>query len=425
MDESRRGFLKRSGAAATAAASFTIVKPELVRGFAPEKLKIGLVGCGGRGTQAVIDTLTANPNLELVAMADLFEDKLEGSLRWMPEDKRYNASIGARINVAPDHRFTGYDAFKKMMASDIDIVLLCTPPGYRPAHFEAAIHAGKHVFTEKPIATDATGVRRFMAAAKLAGQKKLSVVSGAQNRFAPRRMEAVDKIRGGGIGDIAATYAQYIVDSPVFHATSRDPKWGDMEWQHRNWYSFLWLCGDQIVEQHFHNIDFVNWVMGAHPVKVVASGGAAWRPREPLYGNIYDHIAADFVYPNGVHMSSHCRQYPKGVGPRQVGEIIVGSKGRMDFDYKTIGQQSVNPYEAEHAALVKSITGEGPYLNHGIPVAESTLTAIMGRESAYSGLEITWDMILNSKQDLQPKEFGNDVKMEEIPLPVPGQYKFV
>jgi predicted dehydrogenase len=425
IDQSRRDFLKRSGAATAAAASFTIVKPELVRGFAPEKLKIGLVGCGGRGTQAAIDTLTANANLELVAMADLFEDHLESSLQRMPKDKRFNPAIGARINVAPDHRFTGYDAYRKMMASDIDIVLLCTPPGYRPAHFEAAINAGKHVFTEKPIATDATGARRFIAAAKLAEQKKLSVVSGAQNRFAPWRMEAVDKIHNGDIGDVVAAYAQYIVDSPVFHATSRDPKWGDMEWQHRNWYSFLWICGDQIVEQHFHNIDFVNWVMGTHPDKVVATGGAAWRPREPLYGNIYDHLAADFVYANGVHMSSHCRQYPKGVGPRQVGEIIVGSKGRMDFDYKMAAQQTVNPYEAEHAALVKSITGEGPYLNHGIRIAESTLTAIMGRESAYSGLEITWDMIMNSKQDLQPKEFGNDVKMEEMPLPVPGQYKFI
>lgn len=422
-DESRRSFLKRGPAAVSAASAFTIVRPELVKGFAPQKLKAGLVGCGGRGTQAVVDTLTANPNVELAAMADLFEDKLEGSLNGMQRDKRFGA-VKDRVKVGPEYRFTGFDAYKKLIASDIDIVMLCTPPGYRPAHFEAAINAGKHVFTEKPIATDATGVRRFMAAAKLAEQKKLSVVSGAQNRFAPWRMEAVDKMKNGEIGDITAAYAQYIVDSPVFHAKSRDPKWGDMEWQHRNWYSFLWICGDQIVEQHFHNIDFVNWVMGTHPEKVVASGGCAWRPREPLYGNIFDHIASDFVYPNGVHMSSHCRQYPRGVGPRHVGEIIVGAKGKMEFDYKIAGQ-AVNPYEAEHAALIKSILGTGPYLNHGQMIAESTLTCIMGRESAYSGLEITWDMIMNSKQDLQPKEFGTDVKMEEMPLPVPGEYKFV
>jgi predicted dehydrogenase len=424
-NQSRRDFLRGSTSAAAAAGAFTIVKPELVRGFAPAKLKAGLVGCGGRGSQAVVDTLTANPNLELVAMADLFEDKLEASLKSMNRDKRWNPQLAARVKVEPDHRFTGYDAFRKLIASDLDIVMLATPPGYRPQHFEAAVAAGKHVFTEKPIATDATGVRRFMAAAKIAEAKKLSVVSGAQNRFLPARVEAIDRIHSGGIGDVVSTYAQYIVDSPVFHATSRDPKWGDMEWQHRNWYSFLWICGDQIVEQHFHNIDFVNWAMGTHPVKVVASGGCAWRPREPLYGNIYDHVASDFVYANGVPLSSHCRQYPKGVGPRQVGEIIAGTKDRVAFDYKNYNQQAVNPYEAEHRALVRSITGEGPYVNHAMMIAESTLTCIMGRESAYSGLEITWDMILNSKQDLQPKEFGNDVKMEEMPLPVPGQYKFV
>ncbi len=422
IEESRRDFLRRSTAAGTAATAFTIIKPELVRGAGKEKLKAGLVGCGGRGSQAVVDTLTANPNLELVAMADIFEDKLQQSLERMKRDRRYGP-VADRIKVSPDHRFIGFDAYKKLVISDIDIVMLCTPPGYRPAHFEAAIEAGKHVFTEKPIGTDAVGVRRFMAAAKKAEEKKLSVVSGAQNRFAPWRMEAVQKIRDGGIGEITAAYAQYIVDSPVFHASARDPKWGDMEWEHRNWYSFLWICGDQIVEQHFHNIDFVNWVMGAHPVSVVASGGCAWRPREPLYGNIYDHMASDFVYANGVHMSSHCRQYPKGVGPRKVGEIIVGSKGKIDFDYKPA--QTVNPYEAEHAALVKSILGEGPYLNHGKMIAESTMTCIMARESAYSGIEVTWDMIMNSKQDLQPKEFGYDVRMEEMPLPVPGQYKFI
>lgn len=416
-EESRRGFLRVTAAASAAS---------ILRGAgAGEELKLGLVGCGGRGTQAVVDTLTANPNVKLVAMADLFEDKLEGSLQRMPRDKRWTTAHAARVKVDAEHRFTGYDAYKKLLASDIDIVMLCTPPGYRPAHFEAAINAGKHVFTEKPIATDPVGARRFMAAAKVAEQKHLSVVSGAQNRFAPWRMEAVDRIHSGGIGEITATYAHYIVDSPVFHATSRDPRWGDMEWQHRNWYSFLWICGDQIVEQHFHNIDFVNWAMGMHPVAVVASGGCAWRPREPLYGNIYDHMASDFVYANGVRLSSHCRQYPKGVGPRQVGEIIVGAKGRVEFDYKSAAGKQVNPYEAEHAALVASVTGKGPYLNFGQVIAESTMTCIMARESAYSGLEITWDMIMNSKQDLQPKEFGNDVKMEEMPLPVPGVYKFV
>ena len=290
-------------------------------------------------------------------------------------------------------------------------------------HFEAAVEAHKHVFTEKPIATDATGVRRFLAAAKKAAELKLTVVSGAQNRATPSRIEAVEKMQAGSIGDIVATYASYIVNRPVFHAQARDPKWGDMEWQHRNWYSFLWICGDQIVEQHFHNIDFVNWVMGTHPVSVVASGGCAWRPREPLYGNIYDHLVAEFVYPNGVRLTSHCRQYPTATFPRRIGEVIVGTKGRSE--HLELGGPGRNPQELEHIAMIRSILGSGPYINHGTIVAESTLTCIMGRESAYFGMEITWDQIMASQQDLMPKAFGYDLKMEPTELPVPGKYKFV
>jgi predicted dehydrogenase len=206
------------------------------------------------------------------------------------------------------------------------------------------------------------------------------------------------------------------------HAKERDPKWGDMEWEHRNWYSFIWICGDQIVEQHFHNLDFINWVMGAHPVEVVASGGAAWRTRDELYGNIYDHMSSDFVYPNGVHLSSHCRQYPAGLY-RNVSDLIVGSKGRSTG--LDMGTKGINPYVQEHIDMIKSITGAGPYINQGMRVAESTMTAIMGREAAYSGLKITWDMIMASKQDLQPKQFDYKLSMQPMPLPTPGSYKFV
>ncbi len=195
-----------------------------------------------------------------------------------------------------------------------------------------------------------------------------------------------------------------------------------MEWEHRNWYSFIWICGDQIVEQHFHNIDFMNWVMGGHPVEVVASGGAAWRPREPLYGNIYDHMSSDFVYANGVHLSSQCRQYPKGLYSN-VSDLILGTKGRTNG--LDLGTKGINPYVQEHIDMIKSITGAGPYINQGTRVAESTMTAIMARESAYSGMKITWDMIMASQQDLQPKEFDYKREMQAMPLPVPGVYKFV
>ena len=331
------------------------------------------------------------------------------------------ASIQPRIRVEPDHHFTGFEAYQKLLASDIDIVMLCTPPGFRPMHFEAAVNAGKHVFTEKPIATDPVGARRFIAAGKLAAERKLTVVSGAQRRAHREYVETVQKIHDGAIGDITALYANYL-SGPVFHAERREPKWSDMEWQLRNWYSFIWICGDQIVEQHFHNIDFMNWLMGAHPVKVVASGGAAWRPREELYGNIYDHMSSDFTYPNGVHLSSHCRQYPKGVYTN-VSDMVVGARGRSNG--MDMGAPGINPYVQEHINMIRSIRGDGPYLNYSLPIAESTLTAIMARESAYSGQEITWDQVVNSQLNLMPKTFGYDIKMDPAPLPVPGAYKFV
>jgi len=431
--------MTRRGLLAGSAAAFTIVRPELVRGAGAEKLKAGIVGCGSRGTQAVVNMLSGDPNVELVAMGDVFEDKLEGSLARLRDPKYLtnnvkqvaeftatNAdelakSVASRVKVDAEHRFSSFDAFKKIVASDLDIVMLCTPPGYRPQHFEAAVNARKHVFTEKPIATDPVGVRRFMAAAEKAKELKLTVVSGAQRHADNEYVETVEKIHGGAVGDIVSLTARYL-SGPVMHADARDPKWGDMEWEHRNWYSFIWICGDQIVEQHFHNIDFMNWVMNAHPASVVASGGAAWRPREPLYGNIYDHMSSEFIYPNGVRLASYCRQYPRGTFYR-VDDLIVGTKGRSDG--KDLGAKSLNPYVAEHQKLMRSIRGDGPYVNEGMQVAEATMTAIMGRESAYSGIEITWDMIMNSKQDLQPKEFDYKLAMPEPELPVPGKYKFV
>jgi predicted dehydrogenase len=433
---SRRAFLAGSAAAVSAAGGRAHAAPS-------GRLKAGLVGCGGRGTQAVVDMLTGNEDVELVAMADVFEDKLEASLGRLRQPaflgqrgpvpvtrggqsvemskEDLAKDLGARISVRPDAHFVGFDAYQKLAASDVDIVMLCTPPGYRPLHFEAAINAGKHVFTEKPIATDATGARRFIAAAKLAAEKKLTVVSGAQRHADRPYVETVSKVNSGAIGDVVALYSWYL-SGPVFHVQSRDAKWGDMEWEHRNWYSFLWLCGDQIVEQHFHNIDFMNWVMGTHPVKVVASGGAAWRSRDEYYGNIYDHMASDFVYANGVRLSSHCRQYPQGVY-RNVSDLIVGTKGRTDG--LSLGSKGINPYVQEHMDLIGSITGKGKYLNQGLAVAESTLTCIMARESAYSGQEITWDQIVNSSQDLMPKAFDYKLQMTPPPLPAPGQYKFV
>ncbi|MBI5086553.1 MAG: Gfo/Idh/MocA family oxidoreductase [Acidobacteria bacterium] len=412
---SRRSFL--AGPAA-AGAAFSIVRPELVRGWAPAKLKIGVVGCGGRGTQAVENAMAGDPAVELVGMADAFEDKLEGSLK-----RLRGLPIADRIKVEPDKRFVGFDAYKKLLATDIDVVFLATPPGWRPLHFEAAIDAGKHVFCEKPFGVDATGVRKMIAAGRKATEKKLSVVSGAQRRSDPFYLENVDAIKNGKLGDVVGLYVYWVGGPVLQQRNGRNPKWGDFEWQHRNWYSNLWICGDQIVEQHLHNIDVGCWIMGGPPVSVVASGGAAWREvGTPVYGNIYDHISSDYEFANGVRMTSYCRQYAGGAY-QQVNEIVAGSKGRMTLNQTRGGPGYVN----EHTKLYKSIRGDGPYLNETQAVAESTLTCIMGRESAYSGKKITWDMIMNSKQDLMPKQenWTYDGKNPETPFPVPGKYQFI
>src|SRR5579872_2011652 len=422
-DISRRSLLSSS----FAATAFTIIKPELVRGAGNEKLKYGLIGCGGRGTQAVQNVLTGCDNVEIVAMADIFEDKMEDCLR---KSKALDPKLSDRFKVDAEHRFVGFEAFKKVLASDIDVVMLATPPAYRPMHFAAAVEAKKHIFCEKPMGTDPVNVRKYMAAAKKSEELKLTVKSGAQRRSQAWYLEQYKRVKDGEIGDIVALNANW-VGTPVLQFNSwpnkkRDPKWSDMEFQNRGWYSFVWICGDQIVEQHLHNIDVCNWFMGTHPVEVTASGGAAWRPREEEYGNIFDHIVADFVYPSGVHMTSHCRQYNVGQGNvANVSERIVGTKGVIDSAALRGAKLPFDPYVQEHMDMVNSILGKGPYLNESMAVAESTMTCIMGRESAYSGLKITWDMIMGSQEDLMPKSFEYKDSLAVPPLPVPGQYKFV
>jgi predicted dehydrogenase len=420
---SRRSFLTSSAATASA---FQIIRPELVRGQGNAKLRAGLVGCGGRGTQAIQNVLTGTDNIEIVALADIFEDRLTDCLR---KSKALRPELANRVKVDAEHQFTGFDAYKKVIES-VDIVMLATYPAYRPMHFEAAIEAKKHVFCEKPFATDGVGIRRFMAAAKKSEELKLTVKSGAQRRSQASYLEQLKRLKDGELGDIVHMNA-YWVGSPVlnfnnaalFPNRKRDPKWGDLEFQHRNWYSFVWISGDQIVEQHLHNIDVCNWFKGQHPVEAVATGGAAWRPREEEYGNIYDHVAADFVYPDGVHMSSYCRQYPQG-SAQNVSERIVCSKGVIDST-RMPGRPAVDPYVQEHTDMMASILGKGPYINEAMAVAESTMTCLMGREAAYSGQKVTWDMMMNSKQDLLPKTFDYKAAFPVTPLPVPGVYKFV
>jgi len=427
-DVSRRSFLRGPAAAAGAAAAFQIIRPELVRGQGKEKLTAGIVGTGGRGTRGVAEMLTGNPNIELVAMADLFEDQLERSLRRLRDSDEFEPAVRERIKVDPENRFLGYDAYKKLIDSGVDIVLLHTPPGWRPLHFEYAVNANKHIFAEKPLATDCVGAQKMIRLAKLSEQKKLTVMIGAQRRSQQEYVETIDRIQNGAIGEILATYANW-VSGPVTKGAEYEDRTeaGTLEWQQRAWYQHVWICGDQIVEQHLHNIDVINWVMGDHPVSVIASGGAVWRPENRLYGNIYDHCFADFVYANGVRMTSHCRQYPNatrdGNGVRRVNELVVGTKGRSNC--RDMGQEGTNPYVQEHIDMMASILGTGPYQNRALEIAESTMTAIMGREAAYSGQEITWEMAMNSKQDLMPKDPNLSDTYPIPPRPVPGEYKFI
>jgi predicted dehydrogenase len=375
----------------------------LVRGQGAPILKAGLIGCGGRGTQALENILTGCDNVEIVAMADVFEDRLETSIR---TTQALKPELSKRFKVDPEHRFVGFDAYKKLVASDLDIVMLAANPGYRPMHFEAAVEAKKHIFCEKPTGTDPTGVRRFMAAARKSQELKLTVKSGAQRRSQTWYLDQYKRVGNGEIGDIVHMNANWVgtpvlnfADTKLFPNKKRDPRWGDLEWQQRNWYSFLWICGDQIVEQHLHNIDACNWFKGGHPVSV------------------------DFVYADGTHLSSYCRQYNGSA--QNVGERIVGTKGVIDSTALRGAKLPFDPYVQEHIDMVNSILGKGPYINEAQAVAESTLTCIMGREAAYSGQKITWEMIVNSQQDLMPRNFDYKAAFPVTPLPVPGVYKFV
>lgn len=422
----RRNFMQRSaGSAAATAAGLQIVRPQALRGDENEKLSIGIVGCGGRGTRGVAEAIRGNPNYELHAMGDLFEDQLERSLRRLRDSDEFPAEVKQQIKVAPENRYLGYDAYKKVVDSGVDVVFLHTPPGWRPLHLEYAINANKHVFAEKPLATDMMGAQKVIRLAKESEQKKLTVMIGAQRRSQKEYVESVQRIQDGEIGDVVATYANWI-SGPVIKGADFMERLDQesLAWQQRAWYSHVWICGDQIVEQHLHNIDVINWVLGdTHPVSVVASGGAVWRPREKLYGNIYDHVYADFEYADGVRMSSHCRQYPERK-VRRVNELVVGTRGRSTVrDLGTPSQTS--PYVQEHIDMVKSINGTGPYKNQALAVAYSTMTAIMGRESAYAGIEVTWDMAMNSKQNLIPDNPSLDGKHDVPELPRPGEYEFI
>lgn len=401
---SRRKFLKTS-----AAATASVMLPSGVFAQGSSQLKIGLIGCGGRGTGAAIDAVNASKDVVIWAMADVFAERIESCAKTLEGEAKdaFKATSG--------RRFLGFEAYKALLATDCDVVILATPPGFRPGHLKAAVEAGKHIFTEKPVAVDPAGIRIAYAASELAVQKKLNIVAGTQRRHDVAYCEAMKRIHDGAIGDIVACYAYWNQGGLWMHP--RQEKWSDMEWQLRNWLYFTWLSGDHIVEQHVHNLDVCNWAMGSEPVKAVSLGGRQVRTN-PAYGHIFDHFATEYEYANGVKMVSMCRQID-GTASR-VSEHLVGSNGTSNANTSIRGKSPwrfegdrPNPYVEEHRHLFEAIKS-GKLLNEGSQVTGSTLTAIMGRIAAYTGQEVTRDQILNSTEDLMP------VKLDWGHLEVPA-----
>ena len=411
----RRDFLKASTATA---AGLAFLPNAHAKGN--DTIKVGLIGCGGRGTGAADNICQAagtTYNIKIHALADVFEDHLRNC-----RDAIRNSENGKdKFDVADERCFVGFDAYQKVIDC-CDLVMLATPPGFRPLHIEAVIKAGKNLFTEKPVGVDPTGIRKVLAAYEEAKAKKLAVVAGTQRRHDAGYNESMKRIHEGAIGEITSGRV-YWNQGPIW-AHKRQAGWSDTEYQLRNWYHFVWLCGDHIVEQHVHNLDVACWVIGAPPVRAVGMGGRQGTS-EPEKGQSYDHFAVDYEFPNDVHVLSMCRQI-EGC-ENNVSETITGTNGsfqsggnRFTGKFNTrVRARGIDAYVQEHIDLLESIVSGKP-INELKQVAESTLVAIMGRMSAYTGKALTWEQALNSKLDTFPKHLDMKGSMPEPPLPRPG-----
>jgi len=420
----RREFIKTTSTASLVAA---ISGTGALFASGSDRISVGLVGCGGRGTGAAINCVESSPNIVITALGDLFQDCWESSL------KRLSGRLPKEnLAVKPDACFSGFDNCKGVLGSGIDMVILAAPPYFRPKHLKAAVEAGKHIFMEKPVAVDPIGVRSVIASSELAAKKGLAIVAGTQRRHQAHYVEIMKRVHQGDIGDIVAGQCYWNMGALWLQRAYQNwidyqtKGWSDMEWQIRNWLFLTWQSGDHIVEQHVHNLDVINWAIGAPPVKCMGMGGRQVRTG-PEFGNIFDHFAVEYEYANGARVMSMCRQ-THGCAPN-VSERVVGTKG---FSYTdgangyikgskayTVEEESPNPYVQEHKDLIESIRKDRP-LNEGKRIAESTMTAIMGRMSAYTGRALSWDWVMNSsKLDLSPPrlEFGD---LPVAPVAVPG-----
>ena len=416
----RRRFLKTS-TQITALAGLSVVTQAY--GANNDRIRVGLVGCGGRGTGAAQDAMMAGPNVELVAMGDIFMAKVERSLARLSKLKSNNKAIQNNLKVKPSHCFAGLDAYQKVIDSGIDYVLLCTPPGFRPDHIGYAVKKGVNIFAEKPCATDSPGVRRILALEDEMKRKGIALLSGFNGRHVFHYVDLVSAIHNGELGDIKALYSYFNTGNIWYR--ERESGMSLPDYHFHNWFHVDWLCGDHIVEQHVHNLDRCNWIMQAHPVKAYGMGGRQYHTDRG--GNIYDHFTVEFEYENGIRMTSMCRQI-QGTDAK-VGEEIVGTKGfgslvgrkaQFTGENARIFREYPEQHEShlqEHIDFIAALRrGEIP--NDTRFLCESTLTAIMGRESAYTGKHVTWDEILNSNLRLTPPDIARwDGSIRPVPKP--------
>ena len=420
---SRRDFVK-----ATAAMHAAVLTSGFGNVYAggSDVIRVGLIGCGGRGKHDTSNLLTCADNIELVAMADLFEDRGAGALRGLKEQ------FADKIKVTPETLFSGFEGYKQLLKTDVDLVVLTCPPHFRPRHFKAAIEAGKHVFMEKPVAVDPVGARLVIEYSQLADTKNLTVLAGTQARRMTHRIEVIKRIRDGRIGDIISGQCVRLGGAMRdWGPMTRKAEWSDMEWQLKRWLFYDWLSGDFITEMHIHELDILSWAMGSHPVSCIALGGREVRT-EPEFGNIFDHFSAEYEYPNDVKAAYYGNQIDGAT--EKCYESIVGTKGTAYTDWSqsfikgenpfTYDGEVPNPEVLQHQDQINAIR-KGLPLNEAKRIDESTLTAIMGRMSAYTGRQLSWKWLMNSsKLKLGPEkyEFGD---LPEPPVAVPGKTMLV
>ena len=402
VDSSRREFLK-----ATASAGLVAGLAPAVHGAGTDTVRVALVGCGGRGTGAAANVLQTKANTRLVAMADAFADRIDLSLRGLAGQVDRDC-----LDVPEDRRFVGLDGYQHAIDSGVDLVLLCTPPGFRPLQFEAAVRAGKHVFLEKPVATDAPGVRRVLAANEEAKSKGLAVAVGHHLRHEEKHQDIIERIHDGAIGDLR--YLRAYFNSTGVWVRPREPGQTEMQYQVRNWYYFTWLSGDHIVEQHVHDLDVCNWIKGSHPVEAQGVGGRQVRVGKE-YGEIFDHHTVEFTYDDGVKLFSFCRHMPGCWN--SFSQHAHGTHGSADIEghgtatLQVAGQEprrwrrDTVGHQVEMDELVEALQSSRPY-NEGDYGAMSTMTAILGRAASYSGKIVRWDEAFSSDIELVPRHIA-------------------